>query len=75
MSTEASLRIRSTIVKVPDASPGLLFLNGQQKPFTLEGVWKSPVAPAPNSSGWVGRHRNDSSGIRARRPFVRIADL
>jgi len=48
MSPEASPRLRSTIVKVPDASPGLLFLNGQQKPFTLEGVWKSPVAPSPN---------------------------
>ncbi|HET9399740.1 MAG TPA: hypothetical protein VFO34_02215 [Candidatus Acidoferrales bacterium] len=41
-------RIRSTIVKVPDANPGLLFLNGQQRQFTLEGVWKSPVAPAAN---------------------------
>jgi len=48
MSGETSPRVRSTIVKVPDASPGLLFLNGQQKSFTLEGVWKSPVAPAAN---------------------------
>jgi hypothetical protein len=36
------------VIKVPDANPGLLFVAGQQKPFTLEGVWKSPVAPAPN---------------------------
>jgi hypothetical protein len=43
-------RVRTTIVKVPDASPGLLLVNGQQKSFTLEGVWKSPVAPAPNMS-------------------------
>ncbi|MFI5058341.1 MAG: hypothetical protein ACHQLQ_09145 [Candidatus Acidiferrales bacterium] len=48
MNPETSPKLRSTIVKVPDASPGLLFLNGQQKSFTLEGVWKSPVAPAPN---------------------------
>jgi hypothetical protein len=48
MSGESSPKVRSTIVKVPDASPGLLFLNGQQKQFTLEGVWKSPMAPAPN---------------------------
>lgn len=40
--------VRGTIIKVPDASPGLLFLNGQQRPFNLEGVWKSPVAPSAN---------------------------
>jgi hypothetical protein len=48
MSVESSLRVRSTIIKVPDASPGLLMVNGQQKSFTLERVWRSPVAPAPN---------------------------
>ncbi len=48
MSTEASPRVRTTIIKVPDASPGLVFINGQQKSFTLGGVWKSPVAPAAN---------------------------
>jgi hypothetical protein len=48
MSGETSPRVRSTIVKVPDASPGLLFLNGKQMQFTLEGIWKSPVAPAAN---------------------------
>jgi hypothetical protein len=41
-------KVRATIVKVPDASPGLLFVNGQQRSFTLEGIWKSPIAPAPN---------------------------
>jgi len=50
MSAMPSPRVRSTIVKVPDANPGLLFINGQQKPFILEGVWKSPVAPAVNMS-------------------------
>jgi hypothetical protein len=50
MSPEISPRVRSTIIKVPDANPGLLFLNGQQRQFTLEGVWKSPVAPTANMS-------------------------
>lgn len=48
MNAPGSPRIRSTIVKVPDANPGLLFLNGQQRQFTLEGIWKSPVAPVAN---------------------------
>jgi len=48
MSTGTSPRMRTTIVKIPDATPGLLFLNGQQKQFTLEGVWRSSVAPAAN---------------------------
>lgn len=41
-------RARSSIVKVPDATPGLLFINGQQKQFLLDGVWKSAVAPVAN---------------------------
>ncbi len=48
MNGEISPRVRSKIVKVPDSSPGLLFVNGQQMPFVLEGVWKSPVAPVAN---------------------------
>jgi hypothetical protein len=48
MSAETSPKLRGTIVKVPDATPGLLFVAGQQKSFTMEGVWKSPVAPAAN---------------------------
>lgn len=48
MSSESSLRVRSTIIKVPDASPGLLIVNGQQKSFTLDRVWRSSVAPAAN---------------------------
>ncbi len=48
MNGDSSPTVRGTVVKVPDANPGLLFYNGQQKPFTVEGVWKSPVAPAPN---------------------------
>src|ERR1700689_4716837 len=41
---------RGTIIKVPDATPGLLLLDGRQYAFTLEGVWRSPVAPAPNQA-------------------------
>jgi hypothetical protein len=41
-------RLRGTIIKTPDTSPGLLVADGQQKTFTLEGAWKSPVAPAVN---------------------------
>lgn len=40
--------IRARIIKVPDASPGILLANGQQRAFILERVWKSPVAPAIN---------------------------
>jgi hypothetical protein len=41
-------QLRGTIVKTPDSSPGLLVVEGQQKNFTLERVWKSPVAPSLN---------------------------
>lgn len=46
--SEAAPRMRGTVIKVPDATPGLVVVNGQQKQFTLDGVWKSPVAPAAN---------------------------
>src|SRR5262245_48626488 len=39
---------RGTIIKVPDASPGLVIVNGEQRWFGLDGVWRSPVAPAIN---------------------------
>ena len=29
---------RGTIIKTPDATPGLVMVNGAQKSFTLEGV-------------------------------------
>ena len=48
MNSESGAKVRGNIIKVPDSSPGLLFVNGQQRQFTLEGVWKSPVAPAAN---------------------------
>jgi hypothetical protein len=46
--SDAGPRMRGTIIKVPDAGPGLVVVSGQQKQFMLEGIWKSPVAPAAN---------------------------
>lgn len=48
VSQNTSSGTRALIIKVPDATPGILLANGQQMPFTLERVWKSPVAPALN---------------------------
>lgn len=48
MNGETAAKSRGTIIKVPDTGPGLLSFNGQQKPFSLEGIWRSPVAPAVN---------------------------
>lgn len=48
MTTPNEATVRGTIIKVPDSNPGLLFANGQQRSFTLEGIWKSPEAPAAN---------------------------
>jgi hypothetical protein len=50
MNTVNTSSPRGTIIKVPDATPGLLLLNGRQYCFTLEGVWRSALAPAPNQS-------------------------
>jgi hypothetical protein len=42
-------RVRGNILRVPDANPGLLFVNGQQKPFSSANVvWRSPVPMAVN---------------------------
>jgi hypothetical protein len=48
MQTASGSKLRGTIIKVPDNTPGLLFANGQQRPFVLDGLWRSPVAPAAN---------------------------
>jgi hypothetical protein len=48
MNVESGVKSRATIIKVPDSNPGLLVIDGAQKPFVLEGVWMSPVAPSPN---------------------------
>jgi hypothetical protein len=41
---------RGTIIKVPDTTPGVIYANGKHLEFKIEGVWKSPVAPAPNQT-------------------------
>jgi hypothetical protein len=51
---------RAMIIKVPDATPGILLANGQQQQFTLERVWKSPVAPALNMTVDV---ETDAAGV------------
>jgi hypothetical protein len=33
------------IIKIPDSDPGLLLLQGKQRPFVVEETWRSPVAP------------------------------
>ncbi len=48
MNTATGLKARGNIIKVPDSSPGLLFIGGEQKSFVLERIWKSPTAPAAN---------------------------
>jgi hypothetical protein len=50
MESANANRTRGSIIKVPDATPGILFANGQQQYFTLERVWKSPTAPAVNQN-------------------------
>jgi hypothetical protein len=44
----ARAKARGTLIRVPDSEPGIIVVNGEQKSFTLQGVWKSPVAPALN---------------------------
>jgi len=41
---------RGTVIKVPDATPGILSVGGKQYLFTLERVWKSAIAPSPNQT-------------------------
>ena len=48
MSSVIGLKVRATILRTPGDTPGLLFLDGRQWPFTLDNVWKSPVAPSVN---------------------------
>ena len=58
--SDAGPKMRGTILKVPGAGPGLVMVNGQQKQFTLEGIWKSPVAPAANQTVDVDLDASDT---------------
>lgn len=42
--------MRATIIKTPDSAPGLLIIDGAQRSFTLQGVWRSALAPALNQT-------------------------
>ncbi|MEO8902965.1 MAG: FHA domain-containing protein [Polyangiaceae bacterium] len=41
----AGYGLRGTLIKAPDATPGLVLVNGQQRPFVLENIWRIPAAP------------------------------
>jgi len=43
-------KVRGNIIKVPDATPGLLMIGTNQKQFNLEGVWRSQTAPSANQT-------------------------
>ena len=65
-------RLRETIIRTPDSSPGLLVVDGQQKSFTLEGAWKSPVAPALNMAVDVEPGENLCAECRQKRSATGI---
>ena len=48
MNTATRLKARASIIKVPDSSPGILFIGGEQKSFIVERIWRLPIAPAAN---------------------------
>jgi len=48
MSSVVGLKVRASILRMPGDGPGLLFVDGRQWPFTVDNVWKSPVAPSVN---------------------------
>jgi hypothetical protein len=41
---------RGTVIKVPDGTPGLLMIEGNQVQFHVTNTWKSSVAPALNQT-------------------------
>ena len=41
------MKKRGKVLRDPHSGPGLLIAEGQQYPFSLEGIWKSEVAPKP----------------------------
>jgi hypothetical protein len=41
------MKKRGKVLRDTNAGPGLLMVEGQQYPFSLEGVWKSEAPPKP----------------------------
>jgi hypothetical protein len=65
--------MRGKILKVPDVTPGLLFVNGQQRSFEINGIWKS-INTAPSADLAVDVEFGDGGDIIAVRP-VSDSDL
>jgi hypothetical protein len=57
-----TVKIRATIIKLPDSGPGLLVAGDRQFPFTLDHVWRSAVAPAVNMAVEIEKDAADSVG-------------
>jgi hypothetical protein len=60
MNVVNSNDLRGTVIKVPDATPGIVSVGGKQYLFTLERVWKSAIAPSTNQTVTV---ELDSAGV------------
>lgn len=45
-----TIKRQATVLKAPDHAPGILFVDGQQKSFQLESVWRVAEAPRPGMS-------------------------
>jgi hypothetical protein len=59
MTAESARTITGTVIKIPDATPGLVFAGGRQLPFVMEGVWHSAIAPATNQTVEVSLDSRD----------------
>jgi hypothetical protein len=44
---DESMTKRGKVLRDPHTGPGLLMVEGQQYPFSLEGVWNSEIPPKP----------------------------
>lgn len=55
--------MKATVIRVPDQQPGLLMANEQQRTFTLEGAWRSSIAPQVNMT--VDLQLDEGGGIRS----------
>jgi hypothetical protein len=48
MNVDSGIKRRGTVIRIPDSSPGLIVIDGAQKTFRLEGVWRAAMAPSVN---------------------------
>ena len=54
---------RGKVLRDPHTAPALLMVEGQQYPFSLEGIWASEIPPKPGSP-W--RSSSMTTGVIAR---------